>query len=86
MIAYKLPADRDAAIAVFLKLAGPGKVLILQTLHDDGCRAIVTQRDRDCSPTCHPDHYILELEPSDTIEPMPGGGSFVAFGERGGLQ
>jgi len=58
----------------------PGKTYIMQILHDDWCRAIKTGRDIDCAVNCRPDYYLLELEPSDSIEPMPGGGHFVAFG------
>jgi hypothetical protein len=68
VIVHKLPADRQAAIAMFLGMVAPGKVFVLQTIHDDFCKAITTQRDADCSPRCSPEHYILEVEPGDAIE------------------
>jgi hypothetical protein len=56
----KIPAHDFGAALEWIrehKLIGMG---ILQICHDDGCRAMVTQRDADCSPPCVPDAYLVE--------------------------
>ena len=62
MKATKIPArTKDEALRYVARhLHKPGRLLILQMLHDDGCRAMHTQRDRDCSAPCKPDFYLVE--------------------------
>lgn len=62
MKATKIPARTkvEALRYIAQHLHKPGGLFVLQMLHDDGCRAMATQRDADCSAPCKPDFYLVE--------------------------
>lgn len=62
MKAIKLPVDSYSAAHIYIMqhLFKPGRLLILQMLHDQGGPAIRSQRDADCRPPCRPDFYAIE--------------------------
>ena len=60
MKATKLPKDPSAGLPIVLRVCKPGKVVVFQVCHDDGCPAIASQRDADCKPPCSPDVWLVE--------------------------
>lgn len=56
----KIPVTNKPAALRWIaehRLTGFG---ILQLCHDDGCKAMQTQQDADCSAPCVPDVYLVE--------------------------
>jgi hypothetical protein len=55
---------KDDAYAEAAEYARQGMIglWIIQTLHDDGCRAVLSHADDDCVAPCQPDFVLMRYD------------------------